>query len=75
MGTNAPLDGGVLRASVSVAGAAIEQCLKILHRHGTVVEEPLCVAGTHLAQHVCLLIGLDAFDYNGQMERLCHLEH
>lgn len=67
MGTNAPLDGGVLRASVSVVIAAIEQCLKILRRHGAVVEEPLCVAGAHLAQQPCLLICLDAFDHDGQM--------
>ena len=75
METNAPFDGGVLRASVSVVIAAIEQCLKILRRHGTVVEEPLSLAGTHVAQHVRLLICLDAFDHNGQMERTRHLEH
>lgn len=68
MGTNAPLDGGVLRASVLVVVATIEQCLKILRLHGAVVEESLSVAGAHVAQHVCLLVRLDAFDHNGQME-------
>ena len=64
-----------MRTSVLVAVATVEQCLKILRLHGTVVEEALSVAGAHLAQHVCLLICLDAFDHNGQMERLRHLEH
>ena len=45
METNAPFGGGVLRASVSVVIATIEQCLKILRRHGAVVEETLSVAG------------------------------
>lgn len=59
-----------MRASVSVVIATIEQCLKILRRHGAVVEEALSVAGAHLSQHVCLLICLDAFNHNGQMERM-----
>lgn len=75
METNVPFDGGVLRASVSVVIATIEQCLKILRRHGAVVEEALSVAGAHVAQHVRLLICLDAFDHDGQMERLRHFEH
>lgn len=48
-GDKRPFDGSVLRVSVSVAAAAIEQCLKILRRHGAVVEEALSVAGAHVA--------------------------
>ena len=70
METNTPFDGGVLRTSVSVVIATIEQCLKILCLHGAVVEEALSVAGAHVAQHVRLLICLDAFDHDGQMERM-----
>lgn len=42
------LNGSVLRASVSIVIAAIEQYLKIFRRHGTVVEEALGVAGVIL---------------------------
>ena len=43
------LNGSVLRASVSIAIATIEQYLKIFCRHGAVVEETLGVAGAHLS--------------------------
>lgn len=49
MEANSPFGDGVLRASESVVIAAIEQCLKILRRHGAVVEEALSVAGAHLS--------------------------
>lgn len=42
------LNGSVLRASVSIVIAAIEQYLKIFRRHGAVVEEALSVAGVIL---------------------------
>lgn len=44
-----PFCGGILRASVSVVIATIEQCLKILRLHGAVGEEALSVADAHLS--------------------------
>ena len=49
METNTFLDGGILRANVSVVAVVVEQCLKILCLHGAVVEEALSVAGAHVA--------------------------
>lgn len=43
------LNGSVLRASVSIVIATIEQYLKIFRRHGAVVEEALGVAGVSLS--------------------------
>lgn len=42
------LNGSVLRASVSIVIATIEQYLKIFRRHGAVVEETLGVAAVSL---------------------------
>lgn len=75
MGTSAPSAVSFCARAYQFFVAAIEQCLKILCLHGAVVEEALSVVGTHVEQHVRLLVCLDAFDYNGQMERLRHLEH
>lgn len=75
MGTNVPLNGSGLHVNASILAIAIEQCLKIYRRHGTVVEEALSVAGAHLTEQLSLCLRLDAFDHNGQIERLRHPEH